>query len=301
MLRSRARTAVAHQHAAAVDDRARLRVDHQPVVGVGRRRNPAASCLHGDQGRHRRRDALARHGARAARHPGQLDRARCRRHGAVGEEQGDPGRRRSRSTRRLRCAAGRSPTTSPMSSSSWRATPPASSRARPSPPTAAWPAPSTSTAAPSDPRPGLFSWRIGVSRPPHTRNQPAGGDAVADREALGEAEGLELAHVALEHERLEAERCREIRSAHRGSVGDELQHRRGPRSAGARLVELRSPRPNRRDLVVGQIVVLTERHTLVGPVPVQLDAIEVAVAELGELRRATQRRRRTRRASRRSS
>ena len=53
---------------------------------------------------------------------------------------------------------------------------------------------------------------------------------------------------------------------------------------GQRVLALLEPTaPIRGDLLVRQVVVLSQHDPLVRPVPVQLDAVQVAVAELSEL------------------
>src|SRR3954468_19670139 len=60
---------------------------------------------------------------------------------------------------------------------------------------------------------------------------PTGGDFIPHREAAGQPELLQLAHVPLERERLAPQRGGEIRRADAGTVGDQAQHVPGPRLA----------------------------------------------------------------------
>src|SRR3954451_11613488 len=58
---------------------------------------------------------------------------------------------------------------------------------------------------------------------------PTGRDFIPHREAAGEPELLQLAHVPLERERLAPQRGGEIRRADAGTIGDQAQHVPGPR------------------------------------------------------------------------
>src|SRR4051812_16450261 len=59
-----------------------------------------------------------------------------------------------------------------------------------------------------------------VTRQRRQHASAAGRDAVADQQALGEAEGFELAHVELERGRLLTSGSSKVGRSHTGLVGD---------------------------------------------------------------------------------
>jgi hypothetical protein len=84
------------------------------------------------------------------------------------------------------------------------------------------------------------------------RRQP-----VPDEEALGEAEGLELADVGLEVFRLLTEGCRQIRRANRRAGSDQLEHGSRPRRV-ASAVEAIEAGTDRSELFGIEVGVLAE-------------------------------------------
>src|SRR5262245_19728529 len=80
-------------------------------------------------------------------------------------------------------------------------------------------------------------------------------DLVADLEALGQPELLELAHVGLERLGLALDHLRQLRRGHARMLVDERQGAPRPR---LRLVEAREPGADRRDVVGRDLVVERE-------------------------------------------
>ena len=83
-----------------------------------------------------------------------------------------------------------------------------------------------------------------------------GRQPVADVEALGQAEALQLAHIDLERLRLPAQRRGQVGGPDGRPRGDQAQDRLGPGTVAAGPIEPRQPGADARQLVVGNVGVL---------------------------------------------
>lgn len=117
----------------------------------------------------------------------------------------------------------------------------------------------------------------------------AGGKAIADAEAFGEAEVLEAADAGLETGKVRlAEMGGEVRGAGGGFGGDEAEDGFGLGAVGAGGVEAGQAFLQIGDVVRGEVGLLPEGDARVGADEAEVDAVECAFAgvedaeELGE-------------------
>src|SRR5919197_1722963 len=108
---------------------------------------------------------------------------------------------------------------------------------------------------------------------PAPRRQP-----VADLQALGQPELLELAHVGLEGGAPAAEPAGQVGGARPGPLAEQAQHLQRPRAVAAGPVQAVQARGELRPLAVGQVVGAAQRLPRVGPGQVEGDPVDGAVA-----------------------
>jgi len=108
---------------------------------------------------------------------------------------------------------------------------------------------------------------------------PRGEKLVADLEALGEAELLQLAYVGLELERLASELGRELRGRHARVLLDQLQRRARPRRVA---IHSRQLVPDRSDVVARESIVERDLDAIAVAAVMEGDAIHLARVPLHE-------------------
>src|SRR5918992_4630814 len=112
-----------------------------------------------------------------------------------------------------------------------------------------------------------------------SRRQP-----VARVQAFGEAELLQLPHVALERELLATHLGREFLGPDLGLLRDQLEHRTRPGAVAARVVHAHQPLRDLGYLGVAEVRLCAQLHARVRPGVAQLDPVDLTAAALVEHR-----------------